>query len=136
VEKTLTAYETIRARLAEDKTDGIGQAAAQIARTASSAKEGAPGPVRSHLETLASTAAVLEKSAGGDLARVREGFGEVSRALVGLLTVEPSLARGLYVFECPMTDTYRKWIQTDSEISNPYMGTRMLSCGTQATWQP
>jgi hypothetical protein len=136
VEKTLAAYETIRARLAEDKTEGIGQAAAQIARAASSAKEGAPGPVREPLEKLASTAAALEKIAGGDLAKVRAGFGEVSRALMGLLTAEPSLARGLYVFECPMTDTYRKWIQNQSEISNPYMGTGMLSCGTQATWQP
>src|SRR5206468_5719099 len=136
IETALTAYETIRARLAEDRTDGIGRSAAEIAQAADSAKDGAPAPLRPHLETLAASAATLEKEAGADLAKVRAAFGETSKALVGLLAAEPSLAVGRYVFECPMTDTYKKWVQKRPELSNPYMGTRMPSCGTGASWEP
>ena len=66
----------------------------------------------------------------GDAEAVRTAFGETSRPLVAVLAAAPSLSKGMYVFECPMASGYQKWIQTDSEISNPYMGSRMLTCGS------
>jgi hypothetical protein len=35
-----------------------------------------------------------------------------------------------------MMDGYAKWIQREAGISNPYKGTRMLTCGVDADWAP
>lgn len=35
----------------------------------------------------------------------------------------------LRLFNCPMAKPYGKWLQTESEISNPYMGRSMPRCG-------
>jgi len=55
--------------------------------------------------------------------------------MVALMVAEPSLSRGRHVFECPMANGYRKWIQPGANISNPYMGTRMPTCGSATDWR-
>jgi membrane fusion protein, copper/silver efflux system len=55
--------------------------------------------------------------------------------VVTLLATDKALAKGLRVFECPMVQGYRKWVQPSDEMANPYMGKKMLACGGESTWQ-
>jgi hypothetical protein len=57
-------------------------------------------------------------------------FGELSKAVLSLLVANPNLAKGRVVVECPMTSTYKKWLQTDEKVRNPYYGSTMVECGT------
>jgi membrane fusion protein, copper/silver efflux system len=34
-----------------------------------------------------------------------------------------------------MAEGFEKWVQTSEEISNPFMGKRMLACGSASTWR-
>ena len=34
---------------------------------------------------------------------------------------------GYYIMRCPMLN--REWVQTSKEVSNPYGGKKMLTCG-------
>ena len=88
--------------------------------------------MRDPLEDLSSAADRLARVERGDLDAAREAFGELSRALIALLSEDPSLQEGRYVYECPMVDGYKKWVQVSEGTSNPYMGRKMLECGTEA----
>jgi Cu(I)/Ag(I) efflux system membrane fusion protein len=87
------------------------------------------------LEDLAGRAAKL-KTELGDIGQARSAFGDLSRAFVQLLAAAPPLRQGRHIFECPMAEGYQKWVQVSSEMANPYMGKKMLKCGSEATWIP
>jgi Cu(I)/Ag(I) efflux system membrane fusion protein len=74
--------------------------------------------------------------AGGSADDQRRTFGDLSRAVVSLLSEHSTLARGRYVFQCPMAQGYQKWVQTGERLENPYMGGRMLRCGSSSEWSP
>lgn len=133
VGEALTAYETIRDRLADDTLEGVPAAGSTLAQAATAAREGAPPALRAHLDTIASSGRSL--SGTGDLEAARAAFGEASRGIVGLLSEAPSLAEGYHVFHCPMAEGYQKWVQADATLENPYMGQQMLTCGTESEWE-
>jgi hypothetical protein len=135
-QSALTAYEAAREDLANDKSDGLAKAAEEIEAGAKKAGEGAPENLKPSFDRLGAASAKLKADAGKKIDNARMTFGEVSEAMVALLSLEPVLAQGRYVFECPMTDTYKKWVQVDDQIKNPYMGSRMLGCGVTSTWEP
>lgn len=135
-QSALKAYETARDELANDKTEGLARTAGEIEAGAKKAGEGAPENLKPSFDRLGTASAKLRTDADRKIEDARAAFGEVSEAMVALLSVEPALAQGRYVFECPMTDTYKKWVQVDDQIKNPYMGSRMLGCGTASTWEP
>jgi Cu(I)/Ag(I) efflux system membrane fusion protein len=74
--------------------------------------------------------AAKQLGAESNLDKARIPFGEVSKTLVMLAGADPRLAKGRHVFDCPMTKTYNKWIQSSEQMSNPYMGPKMLACGS------
>ncbi|MDQ3340519.1 MAG: hypothetical protein M4D80_35625 [Myxococcota bacterium] len=121
--ETLAAYERARALLAADEIKGLAESARTLEASATSAKYTA----------IASSATKL--AAAADLDAARTAFGDVSREVVTLLAGDKSLAKGQYVFECPMVKGYRKWVQPSDEMANPYMGKKMLACGGESTWQ-
>lgn len=131
----LEGYDTVHARLAADTTDGVMDAATRIEESAKKASAGAPPNLQPHFDGVASAAAALKQAPATDIAAVRKAFGEVSSKVVGLLSAEPSLASGRFVFECPMTPTYNKWVQTSNSITNPYFGKQMLECGEATDWK-
>jgi len=135
-QSALKAYETARDDLANDKTEGLAAAAEEIGTAAKKAGESAPENLKPSFDRLGAASMKLKTDAGKKIEDARASFGEVSEAMVALLSVEPALAQGRFVFECPMTDTYKKWVQVDDQIKNPYMGSRMLGCGTSSTWEP
>jgi Cu(I)/Ag(I) efflux system membrane fusion protein len=67
-----------------------------------------------------------------DLESAREAFAELSRTLMALAALDPSLAEGRHAFSCPMTAGFDKWIQPSPEPENPYMGQAMSTCGVPA----
>ena len=132
LETAYAAYEDIRARLAGDSLDGVPAAARrleQALRAAAQNVKDAP-EVRGALESGASAAHELSERKALDTARL--AFGKVSRALVELAGADRRLAGGRHVFECPMTKDYNRWIQSSDKLENPYMGRKMLACGSAA----
>ena len=133
IDRAVAAYEATRDALADDRSDVTAQSEA-LAKAARQGAAGAPEPLRRPLEDVASAADQLARVPSGDLDAARAAFGELSRALIALLSKDPSLQEGRYVYECPMADGYKKWVQVSEGASNPYMGSKMLQCGTEAAF--
>ena len=130
IDRALVAYEHIRAELVEDRVE-FAESARTIATAAAAAKAHAPSSLHAHLDAMATSANALAEMSTGDAEALREGFGNVSRPLVALMRAAPSLQRGFHIFHCPMAQDYGNWIQRSANISNPYMGQRMLQCGAE-----
>jgi len=66
-----------------------------------------------------------------DLEKARVQFGKISAALIKLLSdYPPALTREWKVMMCPMwTKSPARWLQTDQEIHNPFIGATMSNCG-------
>lgn len=134
VKAALSAYESIRAALAKDQLEGISEAATQLTRGARSAAAEVPEPARAQLLAMAQASEQLGGKVSGEDAALRRGFGELSRPVVELISKHPELQRGRHLFECPMAQGYKYWVQTSADTSNPYMGTKMATCGSQVKW--
>lgn len=134
IDEALGEYEVIRKKLAADETSGLAEAAGKMAAAAERAIDAAPMRLRPLLESMAKQAKALA-AAGTDIEQNRVTFGEVSRAVVGLLVAEQPLQQGRFVFHCPMAKGYKKWVQAAPEVENPFMGKRMLECGTESDWE-
>lgn len=134
-EELFAAYEHVRSQLANDEavSEESFNTIAEAARATSSVLSGA---AKGHLEQLASAAESGADEAAQGLDQAREAFGEVSRHLIALVSANPELAQGQYVFECPMAKSYPKWVQASDTVSNPYMGPEMTTCGVASKWQP
>ena len=130
----LDAYEGVRSLLADDKVQGVSDAAAQLADAARSASASAAERLRPSLGDIANTADQLRQAPPENLAEIRKRFGPLSRSVIALVAAEPSLATGRHVFECPMAEGYGKWVQRTDQISNPYFGKEMLECGSASKW--
>lgn len=127
----LTAYERVRVLLAADEMKGVPEAAREIEGSAKAAGEASA--TTPHFAAIATGASKL--AAASNLNAARDSFGEVSRHVIALLASDKALARGQFVFECPMVSGYKKWVQPSEDLQNPYMGKRMLACGGESTWQ-
>lgn len=134
IDEVLAAYDRIHARLASDQVAAVRDDAKTLEDAASAAALEAPQRLRDELRNVAESAAHLAKAPKDDAKKVRVAFGEVSRSVVALLSLEPTLRKDRHVFSCPMAQEYKKWVQASAEVSNPYMGQRMQTCGSNAEW--
>lgn len=134
IESILSDYETIRASLAADRGGPVAEAARRIRSKAEAASAESSGPTRDSLRALASKARALASVNASDMSALRTAFGRLSQPLVALVRSSARLQRGRFLFECPMAEGYGGWIQNDEQISNPYMGQRMLTCGAGRAW--
>jgi hypothetical protein len=135
VTAALGEYEKLRVSLANDQGAGLSQIADALAQASRAALPDAPIAQRAGLESIAQAAAVLAKTSATDLDAQRENFGRVSQSVIGLLVADPTLRPGWHIFHCPMTETYPKWVQPSSKLSNPYMGKKMPDCGRESDWK-
>jgi membrane fusion protein, copper/silver efflux system len=131
------AAERLRALLAKDTLEGVDTRAREVAgalRAVAGGLKGAEGAEGTKgVEAGAEAAERLAAAKGLDEARAR--FGEVSRVLVGLAEADGRLREGWHVFQCQMAKGFNKWVQRAPTLANPYMGERMLTCGTEAEWK-
>jgi len=128
----MAAYAAAHDALFADKTDGVAAAAAKISEAAAKAAESADDAAKPHYAELAKAAGELAKAA--DVKAARVAYGEVSKHLVMIMDMNPDLAGAHHVFECPMAEGYKKWIQSNAELANPYMGTQMPKCGAEVAF--
>jgi membrane fusion protein, copper/silver efflux system len=128
----LVTYEALRAQLAADAMARVPALAERLERAAGGLGQSEPGALKAQATALEAGARQIRASK--DIEKARLAFGEVSRQVVSILVIEPSLQRGRFVFECSMAPGYKKWVQATSNIENPYMGKAMLSCGSETSW--
>jgi hypothetical protein len=108
----LKAYHQVHDTLAKDDLTAAKKAAGELAEKATAAK----------CATTPQRAAELAKSES--LEKAREHFKAISEECIKMAAG----IEGQYVFTCPMAKA--DWLQTDSkQVSNPYMGTKMPTCG-------
>lgn len=132
VERVLIDYEALRAALAADKIEAAAGLVAALAASSEGARAEAPAPIAEVLQLLEKTArewAPVQNANG-----VRHGFGLLSQSIVRLLSENKNLAKGRFIFECPMVAGYGKWVQSSEQLENPYMGSKMLRCGSAGQW--
>ena len=127
-----TAYETLRAALAQDDLEKSKLAASAAAKAARASLPKA-GTQKANLEAMAQAADAI--AAAPDLTAQRREFGELSRHLISLMVAVPSLQKSRFVFSCPMAKGYKKWVQVKKKMENPYMGQEMLECGSESEWK-
>lgn len=127
----LTEAEVLRQTLADDRTDTLAASAAKLDAEAN-ALAAAPTKVAGSEGLAASTKALLEATSQPtiEFKDVRLAYGEFQKQLVGIIAADASLQPGRYLFECPMARGYQRWVQVSPKMSNPYMGKRMLECGS------
>jgi plasmid stabilization system protein ParE len=126
----LDAYETLCASLAEGNVERLFEQSATLEAAASQAAAGAPEAQKRHLEELATAAARLAETPRGDVTEARRSFGEVSRHLVALTGVAPTLGEGLQVYTCERALGFQSWVQRRGDMRSPYTDD---SCGSPAT---
>lgn len=133
---SLAAYEETRELLADDRLDGLAPRAERLARSLDLAGQSYSEEPGDEVSRCLVEAAAAARALGeaDDLEAAREAFGEVSRFLVALAGADHRLADGWQVYECPMTETFPKWMQAEGNLENPYMGPGMLSCGAESDW--
>jgi len=74
----------------------------------------------------------LEGLLSGDIAKARDAFKVLSRAMAGFIKGpgrEAALSSGMKLYYCPMAD--ERWIQREGDLQNPYLGKDMLICGSE-----
>ena len=113
----LDAYEAVRVKLANDQLPG--DSADQLARRATEAGATEVYAAAAKLQSIQ------------EIEAARKQFGEVSRELVERWKKAPP-PDTLHVYECPMAQGYGKWLQKEEQMANPYMGQRMLECGSKS----
>lgn len=123
VAPVIQAYDDLREALALDDIGKAQAAAKKLSEVAAS----------EYAKVAEQAKAAI---AAADLKAMRTAFGEVSRALLGVIQEKPELGEGLFVYRCPMTETYQKWVQVTKTMRNPYMGQEMLECGSKAKPEP
>jgi Cu(I)/Ag(I) efflux system membrane fusion protein len=131
----LDAYERIRASLAVDRFDGVTGDARTLSEAARAAVAGAratpaAGPPLSAIADDADRVANAKS-----LDDARQSFDALSRDTIALVARVPELQAGWHVFQCPMAEGQPRWIQRKPETaSNPYLGTKMATCGNANEW--
>jgi len=127
----LVAYEDLRRDFAGDLGEHIAVKAAQLRDTAALLEGGQVGKD----DVVKGAAALAALPAPLDWKAARIAFGDLSRGVVAATAADVTLQPGRFLFECPMARGYQRWVQLEEKMANPYMGLRMLACGTRpAVW--
>ena len=134
LEDVLKDYEAMRTALAADQLDDVPKLAAKIETSARAAQANAATEAAQPIADILRDVQSLKS--GGEPDEVRRIFGDLSRSVVAILAANESLQTNRHVFECPMAQGYQKWVQLSENIENPYMGSRMLQCGSPSSWTP
>jgi hypothetical protein len=128
------SYDATRAGLAADDVDKAKAAAAGLAKAAEAEAAKAQGAAKAPIEAVAAQAKRVAEAA--NISEARLAFGEMSKAFIGWVDAEPTVGQGLYAFMCPMAKGYKKWVEQQNKMANPYMGKSMLECGGPTEMKP
>ena len=113
-----THYVKIQTALAADSVQSVSENAKAMAKAISRDKTAWPASLADATSTL---------SEATDVKAARAAFKSVSKSLIEYWSSHEDLRRQYRRAYCPMAEA--AWLQTGSEISNPYMGKQMQRCG-------
>lgn len=119
VKSVYDAYLKIQAELVKDSLKGVSDNAAAIAKAVrGDDMKMLPSEVATQADTLAQAK---------DLKSAREAFKPLSTSLIKYLS-DNKAGKGTYhEVYCPMAKA--SWLQSGTEIKNPYLGKEMPTCG-------
>jgi hypothetical protein len=129
VDRITEAYLSIQSQLASDSIDQV-PAQLQAIRESAQSLDATQQNI-----ALNTHGAVIAKAADIDVTNVktvRQKLANLSASVIELVQAHPpsdAAANELYLAQCPMVEN-GLWLQTSKEITNPYMGSRMLQCGS------
>lgn len=135
----LDQYFALSKALADDQIDSVGsqfdelrQVAEELVRAADSAN--APKLAEAARRVAAQAAQSTDKALT-DPVKARTAFGRVSRSTIQLLAEnggQTLFGKDVFLFRCGMAKVgYENWLWWSDEKLNPYMGQKMLTCGTK-----
>ncbi len=128
MEPVLTEYLKIQTALAADETDGVEDAVHAIQDLAKKIDpRTASGDHVEHYKNIPEDllAACGKLHEAKDISPIREAFKDLSEPVSTWVTMaEPEDTSVMY---CPMAKA--GWVQHGSQAVNPYLGSKMLSCG-------
>lgn len=129
------AYEEVRVRLAEDDLDDVKPRAERLEKSLRAALAGLDGAPRAKEEIEKGADAARKLVEAKDLDKARGAFSTLSRTMVRLAGADERLGKGHHVFECPMAKGFgfNEWVQPSATLSNPYMGKKMPTCGSEVS---
>lgn len=128
VAPVLSAYEDLRASLANGDTEQLFEKARLLEQVAGASGANLPRPQAELMNELATAATRLRETPAGDLPEARRSFGEVSRHLVALLEADDALASAHHIFACEDALGFPRWVQpVSAEMASPYTDE---PCGT------
>jgi Cu(I)/Ag(I) efflux system membrane fusion protein len=128
MEPILSEYLTIQMALAANETDGIEGAVHAIDRLARKLDpEMASGDHAEHYKKIPSDilAACARLREANEIRSMREAFKDLSKPVSMWVTM--AKPKGKSVMYCSMEKA--GWVQDGTEVANPYLGPKMLSCG-------
>jgi Cu(I)/Ag(I) efflux system membrane fusion protein len=135
----LDAYFQLSESLADDKLDEVPQRLSALSLSAEALAETAAetdvAALQADANKFRELVAGLSADPPKDAVDARTRFGRISHDLTKLLEAHGGITlfgRELYQFECTMANVgYERWLWWSPEVHNPYMGQRMLKCGTK-----
>lgn len=129
----MDAYERVRAELAHDSIQKLPEASHSIAEALrAAAAAAANSSAAAAFKDAATHADTLEASRSVDDAR--HAFAALNLELLPALGADSRLVADKHLFECPMFARAR-WMQAADTAANPYMGSKMPTCGTASSWK-
>jgi Cu(I)/Ag(I) efflux system membrane fusion protein len=129
IDRITGAYLNIQSQLASDSVDSV-PAELKIIRDAAGALQNEADGQALKTQSAAVAKAADFRVAGSE--QTRKLFVELSNSVIELVnTQSPSdqAVEQLFVAQCPMVENGR-WLQTSRKVTNPYMGSQMLQCGS------
>jgi hypothetical protein len=135
----LTDYFVLNQALIEDSQDGAKAAAQKLSETINKfdmTKLRGEQMDFYHLQVAQLNEGLEGIAASADIEETRTDLSTVSESIYALVKAYHPNESALYVQFCPMAKngSGATWVSNTNEISNPYMGQRMLKCGrTQET---
>jgi Cu(I)/Ag(I) efflux system membrane fusion protein len=131
----MDASERIRTQLAKDQMVRVPDDARTLAE-ALKAASGATSKDRPELATALSRAASEAEhlASAQSVEDARKAFAQLNGDLLPLFGADVRLTSGWHVFECPMFE-HAQWVQRQGTAENPYMGTKMPTCGNASDWK-
>ncbi len=139
IRAVLNAYFQLSKTLAADelaavptRMTALSEATGELTRVASESDADALKTDAARFHDLVTTVSAEQPQ---DAVDARTRFGRISHELTKLLEAHGGktlFGHDLYQFECGMAKVgYERWLWWSPEIHNPYMGQKMLKCGTK-----
>jgi membrane fusion protein, copper/silver efflux system len=131
----MDSYDRARAKLTGDDIQGVGGDARGMVDALRAAHDALSDRRGDLVDATTAAREAAERLANvGSVDDARKQFAALSRALLPIVAADTRLTAGWHVFECPMFEGHPHWMQRRDAPDNPYMGSKMPSCGSAEEW--